>query len=176
MNYNYNLICNIKRKARPLVLNVKGEGYKIHHSVLAGSTRVEMQPGEPHKFEFGEFFINERKTKKVVLVNKGEFNFDFVWRRQVNPYLTITPETGSVTKGAEVEFEITYLPINEHALKNFKMQLQIISGPKYDFVLVGKARKPGIKLSQTVVDFGPCFVSRNPMPLKRMLVMQNLDQ
>jgi hypothetical protein len=90
--------------------------------------------------------------------------------------LTITPDTGSVTKGAEVEFEITYLPINEHALKNFKMQLQIISGPKYDFVLVGKARKPGIKLSQTVVDFGPCFVSRNPMPLKRMLVMQNLDQ
>jgi hydrocephalus-inducing protein len=100
LNYNYNLICNIKRKARPLVLNVKGEGYKIHHSVLAGSLAVEMQAGEPHKFEFGEFFINERKTKKVVLVNKGEFNFDFVWRRQVNPYLTITPDTGSVTKGA----------------------------------------------------------------------------
>ena len=31
LTYNYNLICNVKRKARPLVLNVKGEGYKIHH-------------------------------------------------------------------------------------------------------------------------------------------------
>ncbi len=29
--FNYNLICNVKRKARPLVLNVKGEGCKIHH-------------------------------------------------------------------------------------------------------------------------------------------------
>ena len=48
VKYNYNLTCNVKRKARPLVLNVKGEGYKIHHQVLAGSNRVEMQPGEPH--------------------------------------------------------------------------------------------------------------------------------
>jgi hydrocephalus-inducing protein len=37
LQYNYNLICNVKRKNRPLVLNVKGEGYKIHHSVFAGS-------------------------------------------------------------------------------------------------------------------------------------------
>jgi len=81
LNYNYNLICNVKRKARPLVLNVKGEGYKIHHTVLAGSSRVEMQAGEPHQFDFGEFFINERKTKAVVLCNSGEFNFDFVWKR-----------------------------------------------------------------------------------------------
>jgi len=35
LSYNYNLTCNVKRKARPLVLNVKGEGYKIHHTVLA---------------------------------------------------------------------------------------------------------------------------------------------
>jgi hydrocephalus-inducing protein len=121
LNYNYNLICNVKRKARPLVLNVKGEGYKIHHSVFAGSSRVEMQSGEAHKFDFGEFFINEKKTKKVVLQNNGEFNFDFVWKRQVNKYITITPETGSVPKGEEVEFEITYLPIGEHHLKSYKL-------------------------------------------------------
>jgi hydrocephalus-inducing protein len=157
------------------VLNVKGEGYKIHHSVLAGSTRVEMQSGEPHKFDFGEFFINERKTKKVVVQNKGEFNFDFVWKRQVNKYITITPETGSVPKGEELEFEITYLPLAEHQLKNYKLQLQIISGPKYEFLLVGRARKPGIKLSSTTVDFGPCFVTRQPVPLKKMLVLQNVD-
>lgn len=52
----------MKRKARPLVLNVKGEGYKIHHSVFTGADRVEIQAGEPFKFDFGEFFINERKS------------------------------------------------------------------------------------------------------------------
>merc|ERR1711871_744267 len=100
-------------------------------------------------FDFGEFFINEKKTKTVRLVNKGEFNFDFVWRRQANRWIKVTPETGSVPKGGELEFEITYLPQYEHDLKTYKMQLQIVSGPKYDFQLLGKARKPGIKLSGT---------------------------
>jgi hydrocephalus-inducing protein len=35
LTYNYNLQCNVKRKDRPLTLNIKGEGYQIHHSVLA---------------------------------------------------------------------------------------------------------------------------------------------
>lgn len=43
LEYNYNLLCNVKRKARPLVLNVKGQGYKIHHSVLADVNKVAVQ-------------------------------------------------------------------------------------------------------------------------------------
>jgi hypothetical protein len=71
----------VKRKARPLVLNVKGEGYKIHHSVFADINRVQVQSTEPYKFDFGDFFINEKKSKTVLLQNNGEFNFDFVWKR-----------------------------------------------------------------------------------------------
>jgi len=96
LKYNYNLCCNIKRKARPLILNVKGEGYKIHHSVQADEPRVDVVAGTPFNFDFGEFFINEKKTKQVILTNNGEFNFDFVWKRQVNKYIKITPETGTV--------------------------------------------------------------------------------
>jgi hydrocephalus-inducing protein len=36
LTYNYNLQCRIKRKARPLILNVKGEGYKIHSYSFRG--------------------------------------------------------------------------------------------------------------------------------------------
>lgn len=61
------MICNVKRKARPLVLNVKGEGYKIHHSVFADINRVNVQSNEPYKFDFGDFFINEKKSKTVYL-------------------------------------------------------------------------------------------------------------
>lgn len=32
--YNYNLVCNIKRRSRPVTLNVKGIGYVLHHSVF----------------------------------------------------------------------------------------------------------------------------------------------
>lgn len=142
LTYNYNLTCNVKRKARPLVLNVKGEGYKIHHAVYADVNRENVT--NQHKFDFQDFFINEKKSKKVVIANQGEFNFDFVWKRQVNKYLTITPETGSVPKGSEIECEITYLPLAEHKLRDYKCQLQVISGPKYEFLLTGSARKPGV--------------------------------
>lgn len=73
LTYNYNLVCNVKRKARPLVLNVKGEGYKIHHKVWAGEPKVDLsQPrpkDEPAAFPlgFGEFFINETKVRRVIL-------------------------------------------------------------------------------------------------------------
>jgi hypothetical protein len=46
--------------------------------------------------DFGEFFINEKKVRKVLLQNNGEFNFDFVWRRKLNKYVTIEPDTGTV--------------------------------------------------------------------------------
>jgi hypothetical protein len=134
-----------------------------------------MVPGEPHEFIYGDFFINERKTKKVIVQNNGEFNFDFVWKRQINKYISISPETGSVPKGDEIEFEITYLPIGEHHLKNYKLQLQIVSGPKYDFLLSGRARKPGVKFSNLVVDFGHCFVSKQPVALKKILTVTNVD-
>jgi hydrocephalus-inducing protein len=177
LTYNYNLMCNVKRKARPLVLNVKGEGYKIHHSVrVLELPPVEAQSTAATNLDWGDFFINEKKTKVIQLTNSGEFNFDFVWKRPVNKYVTITPETGSVKTGGEIKMEINYLPIAEHELKNYKATLSIVSGPRYDFFLSAKARRPGVKLNQTVFDFGPCFVTGNPTPIKKMLYITNVDK
>jgi len=106
LTYNYNLQCNIKRKARPLVLNVKGEGYQIHHTVMADEPQIKVQSNEACKLYFGEFFINEVKTKQVVLTNNGEFNFDFLWKRVANKFVTISPETGTVQKGGTVKITI----------------------------------------------------------------------
>jgi len=35
----------------------------------------------------------------------------------------------------------------ENELKNYKAQLAILSGPKYDFHFTGSARKPGVRLN-----------------------------
>lgn len=148
LQYNYNLVCNVKRKARPLILNVKGEGYKIHHSVrVMDNPPIEAKAEEPTNLNLGEFFINEKKTRIISLTNSGEFNFDYVWKRSVNKYVTITPETGTVKTGSEIKIEINYLPIAEHELKNYKSTLSIVSGPRYEFMLSGKARRPGVKLN-----------------------------
>lgn len=174
-DFNYNLVCNVKRKARPLVLNVKGTGYAIHYSVLADKSLVPVQPNEPYNFEFGDFFVNEKKTKTVVIENKGDFNFDFMWKRQPNKYITIEPESGTVKRGETINFNIVYLPMNAHKLKGYKCTLKITSGPKFVFMLNGTARKPGINMSFHQYDFGPCFVTRQPMPVKAVLELVNND-
>ena len=173
--YNYNLICNVKRKARPLVLNVKGVGYTIHHEVFVENQKYPILSKESHTLDFGDFFINEKKSKTVTICNLGDFNFDFVWKRAASRYVTITPETGTVKKGTKVEFEIMYLPVAEHKLKSYKSTLMVISGPSYDFVFTGSARKPGIQLNFSKFDFGECFVLRQPLPTTEYLEMKNID-
>ena len=60
-------------------------------------------------------------------------------------------------------------------MRAFKMMLTIVSGPKYDFHLSGKARKPGVRLSSHVFDFGSCFVTAQPAPIKKVLEITNQD-
>lgn len=55
------------------------------------------------------------------------------------------------------------------------MTLNVVSGPKYDFQLTGKARKPGVKLNQHVFNFGSCFVTSQPAPIKQVLEIINQD-
>ena len=173
--YNYNLVCNVKKKARPLVLNVKGDGYTIHHTVFIDKKKAEGKFGEPARLNFGEFFINERKEKTVSISNEGKFNFDFAWKRKPNRYIEITPDRGTVKKGESQEFVISYSPLNAHKLKSYKCQLSIVSGPKYDMFLFGEAKKPGIELSFIKQDFGPSFVMNVPLSKTAMLEMKNND-
>lgn len=90
--------------------------------------------------------------------------------------MTITPDTGTVKTGGEVKIELNYLPIAEHELKNYKATLSIVSGPRYEFMLNAKARRPGVKLNQNLFDFGPCFVTGNPTAIKKMLYITNVDK
>ena len=175
LTYNYNLQCNIKRKDRPLTLNIKGEGYQIHHSVMADEPQVRVASNEPCKLNFGEFFVNETRTKQVELTNEGDFNFDFQWKRIANKNITISPEQGTVHKGSTETITVTYAPTAENALKNYKATLSVLSGPKYDFNFSGSARKPGVRLNQHVFDFGQCFVTSQPVPNKKTLTITNID-
>jgi len=64
---------------------------------LADSPARKCLSTEATTLSFGEFFINEKRSKEVVLKNDGEFNFDFVWKRgAINKSVVVTPETGTV--------------------------------------------------------------------------------
>ena len=47
ISYNYNLVCNVRRKAKPLILNVKGIGYTIHHKVLLEGQAAPITKEDP---------------------------------------------------------------------------------------------------------------------------------
>lgn len=136
---------------------------------------MRVASGEACKLNFGEFFVNESRTKQVELTNEGDFNFDFQWKRIANKNITILPEHGTVHKGSTETITITYAPTAENTLKNYKATLSVLSGPKYDFNFDGAARKPGVRLNQHVFDFGQCFVTSQPVPNKKTLTITNID-
>jgi len=173
-SYNYNLVCKVKRKGRPLNINVKGVGYSLKHEVYLENGKFPIQTKE-NVIEFGDFFINEKKSTSISIVNLGEFNFDFVWKRPANRYFTITPETGSVKKGSKITVDLTYFPLTPHKLGKYKCALTIVSGPTYEFTMVGSARKPGVEFNFLKYDFGKCFVMKQPLSRTKILEMKNIE-
>jgi len=173
--FNYNLVCNVKRKARQLVLNVKGVGYVISHSVHYENSRA-LLVDEPCEVNFGDIFINECQSRSVKITNSGKFNFDFSWKMpNSSRYVAISPEQGTVKSGESVSIYLKYAPLTEHKLSKAKFQLSIVSGPTYSFICKGSARKPGVQFSFLEKDFGPCFVLRTLLTKTVNLEIVNYD-
>lgn len=59
----------MKRKNRPLTLNVKGIGYILHHAVTQDESAVALNHHEISFINFGDIFINEKKYRKIVIEN-----------------------------------------------------------------------------------------------------------
>lgn len=177
--YNYNLSCQIKRKSRPLNLNVKGIGYILNHGVY-----LENQPSLPldaratHTLQMGDIYINEKRTRVIEIENRGEFNFDFAVRKppQLSSFIQVLPEVGTVKQNERSKIEVKFIPVAEHRF-NAKSQfvLSITSGPNYTFQVQGSAKKPGVDLSFLAYDFGPCYVLKSPLPVTTYLEMRNRD-
>jgi len=70
------------------------------------------------------------------------------------------PENGTVKKQDKLSIDVQFAPLEESRLapKNTKFQVQITSGPTYQFQIGGSARKPLVELGFYSYDFGPCFV------------------
>jgi hypothetical protein len=73
---------------------------------------------------FGDFFVNEETVRHVTVVNSGNFNFDFAWKKPSSVrHLSITPENATVRNGESVDIELHYFPIAEHRFNKARVQL-----------------------------------------------------
>ena len=175
--YNYNIVCNITQKPRPLNINVKGIGYILHHSVHLNDSPSLLVPNFLNAIDFGSLYVNERKTRTITIKNTGDFNFDFMIKKGSFHYVSIVPETATVKTGSKVDIEVIFNPTKDYKLRPnlHTLVLNIVSGPSYQFKLNGSARKPTVEVSFPLHDFGPCFVMKNPIKKIVILKMRNLD-
>jgi len=71
-------------------LNIKGIGYTLHHSVELPPSTHMLSDKETHRINFGKIYINEKRARKIIISNHGDFNFDFVIKKSTIQFLTIS--------------------------------------------------------------------------------------
>jgi hydrocephalus-inducing protein len=107
-NFNYNLICNVKRKSKPILINVKGTGFNLHEHILTDEG-LEFNEKESNQLEYGEVYVRMKKIRTLTIQNKGQFNFDFNFSRK-NQFeedtVQIMPDKGTVEAGKTKEVQV----------------------------------------------------------------------
>jgi hydrocephalus-inducing protein len=178
--FNFNVVCNVKRKKDPVILNVKGIGYKIHASLAVDEPagRRAIQPGVVESLDFGLLQVHERRTMKLYLSNDTKRNFNYrlqmksgAQRRttaigdpEQPPYLAFSNLQGIAEHSTETPIEITYAPRDGHSLDGSTLQVMVPAGPREDLFtlnLAGSAKKSRVEFSFVSHDFGPCFVAKD---------------
>lgn len=61
---------------------MKGIGYILDHSVYFGHMANSPLDNLVHNsIDFGDIYINEKRTRVIEIENKGRFNFDFTMKK-----------------------------------------------------------------------------------------------
>ncbi len=108
--------------------------------------------------------MNDRRIKNLVIANDGKFPFDFTWKLQKNPLISITPELGNVPKGETVTCTLAFKSKKVTKVEAFKLVCKITNGSKYVLLLNAQAYKPALEFSLTTFDFGACYLLRQGAP------------
>ena len=177
-NYNYNAVCLVKKKATRLALNIKGEGFDNHASITMEDERgsVQVQPGGPTAIDFGEVHLNEMRQKTITVTNKGKYPIEYDWQTVKNRLLTIKPPRGIVQKGEKQEVKLFFHPMSEQQMNDHPVELKVINGPKFNFNVSARGRRPQLNFSFMKMDFGPCFLYRQgAAPTIAVLRLTNED-
>ncbi|KAJ3226665.1 hypothetical protein HK099_004409 [Clydaea vesicula] len=166
--FNFNLICNVRKKPTPVTINVKGEGYEIHETLQSemndGQT-FDFAPGVENILDFGQIQLNEKRIRRITIINSGKFNFDFSWKffSKTKGIVSVSPEIGTVNKGERIDCEFAFIPTSVVAVKNLKGVCQIMNGRTYPFQVLGSGVRPMLRFSKLIHDFGTQFIYKPGM-------------
>ena len=173
VHYNFNLLCEVKRKPTKLNLNVKGEGYAVH-SVLQMEQSIE--EGDPREsnlkslraapavntLDFGTVKLRESTIRKLLVKNTGKFNFEYSWDTGfIGSSITVSgaPLGGTLKKGEELSYQIAFTPTREEEIQNLVMTFTIAGKYAYRILARGIGIEPALRFSFMTYDFGSCFIT-----------------
>ncbi|CAE8631652.1 unnamed protein product [Polarella glacialis] len=177
--FNFNVVCNIKRKKEPVVLNVKGIGYKIHASLAIEepSGRRLINSGVTEVLDMGLLQVHEQRELTLYLKNDSKRNFNFrvqmlmganrrpkpIGAFERPPYISISNTQGVAPHHEETVIGFKYCPRDAHMLEGSILQVAIPAGPveeTFSIALTGGAKRSRVDFSFLSHDFGPCFIAR----------------
>ncbi len=163
--YNINLECNINNKPQKISLNIKGEGYTVHDSLVlkddGGSSHdiVNISSDTVTEVDFGFVQVNSKVTKYVELSNTGKLHYDFVWGKiRGFPFIQINPSHGTVRKGDKVRCALSFEPLKECQASSIPLACTVAGARRYRMRVSGQGGKARVDFSFRQHDFGACFV------------------
>ena len=173
--YNYNIVLDVKRKPNKLNINVKGEGYAVHPSLLieqneeqiqssaSDSRFVALKPRPAVNYaDFGTVKVYDTTSKTLTVTNNGKYNFDYLWDiENIGSMLALGGGKlgGTLHKGEEMAYTVTFAPQREATLDGSMMSFTVAGKYTYDIYARGVAQSPALRFSFMQYDFGPCFVT-----------------
>eukprot|EP00913_Durusdinium_trenchii_P007825 g7344.t1 len=171
--FNINVACNIKRKKAPVILNVKGVGYKIHASLA-----IEEHPPGPEPA--GRRVINAGVLEPL---DMGMLQRNFNYRMQMlvganrkpkaigsmekPPYIALSSPQGDTHRVEVCATGCAYVgrqhPTVGHPSWSCGGRARSPSRAAeetFSIALTGGAKRSRVEFSFLSHDFGPCFIAR----------------
>ena len=168
--YNFNLVCEVKRKPNKLSINVKGEGYAVHPVIQleqsedsAAGRFLTLRPSPAVNYaDFGSVQVLDTLSKTITVSNNGKYNFDYLWDTEnIGAATTLAGGKygGTLHKGETMSYTLTFAPQKEMSLDGSLLAFTVAGKYTYELYCRGSAVSPALRFSFMQHDFGPCFVT-----------------
>jgi hypothetical protein len=166
------------QQARPSSPEVNASASSIHEKFILLKPLPAMNIAD-----FGTVQVLDSLTKNITVLNAGKYNFDYSWNLdRLGNMLTLSGGklNGTLLKGEELSYKLTFAPQMEGNLETLSNSLTFTVAGKYTYQILprGIAIKPALKFSFMNHDFGDCFIT-SPGGLtvveEQLLILKNSD-
>ena len=137
--YSFNLLCQVKRKLKPLVLNVKAQGYAINTVIACKGpdgkeVDLQLDKGAKRVIDFKQVHVNEKSLWEICVYNHGLYSFEYKWTLSemcLQPggdggqVIMVQPEEGVVPAHDKVRCSLVFSPAGKMSLKGSYLTLSV---------------------------------------------------